>query len=330
MEYRALGATGLRVSALGIGTWQLAGPLLVDGAPDGFPDPGRAAAIRLIHAAADLGVNLIDTAPIYGGGEGERRAGAALAGRRDRFTVVAKFGLSVDAAGRRAVDPSAAALEASLEASLARMALEHVDVLLWHSPPTPGQLEAGVEVLLRLVAAGRVRAFGISTAIVADLDRVLASGGTVAMFPYSLASRDAALPEVIVRRGAGGLLRGALAGGRLSGKWFGAPPAFAADDLRRHSFRAGDVARYAAFRELVPAGVDPAAFAYRFALDAPGVGSVVCGARDEGQLRIAASALDLPHTTAATRAAAEEIRARVFAAPARPSLLRRLAARLLR
>jgi len=58
----------MKVSTLAIGTWQLSGPLLLDGRPDGFSDPGEKYVINLISACRDLGINVIDTAEIYGGG----------------------------------------------------------------------------------------------------------------------------------------------------------------------------------------------------------------------------------------------------------------------
>ena len=93
MKYRILGRTGLEVSEIGIGMWQLSGPLTVDDKQDGFPDPGVKSVGDLIRACGDFGINLIDTAEIYGDGEGERRAGAAIKGQRDRWILSTKFGL---------------------------------------------------------------------------------------------------------------------------------------------------------------------------------------------------------------------------------------------
>ena len=95
MELRALGGTGIEVSPITIGAWQLGGPLFFDGKPDGHPDPGKESVIRMIHELGDLGVNSIDTAEQYSAGESERRVGAALKGRRDRWVVSSKFGYRV-------------------------------------------------------------------------------------------------------------------------------------------------------------------------------------------------------------------------------------------
>ncbi|MDB4277192.1 hypothetical protein N9892_00675 [bacterium] len=68
MKRVTLGKTGLEVSPLCIGTWQLAGPVTFDGVPDGHPDPGKENVLRLIRSLKDRGLNFIDTAEQYGGG----------------------------------------------------------------------------------------------------------------------------------------------------------------------------------------------------------------------------------------------------------------------
>ena len=104
MEYRILGSTGMKVSALAIGTWQLSGPLSFDGKPDGFSDPGEKYVINLISACAGLGINVIDTAEIYGDGEGEKRVGKAISGQRDKWIVSTKFGMRRGSKGERIRD----------------------------------------------------------------------------------------------------------------------------------------------------------------------------------------------------------------------------------
>ena len=104
MKLRPLGRTGLLVSEIGIGGWQLAGPLLLDGKSDGHPDLGRPFVIDLIRRCGDLGVNLIDTAEQYGAGESESRVGEAVRGRRDRWIISTKFGAIVGPQGERIND----------------------------------------------------------------------------------------------------------------------------------------------------------------------------------------------------------------------------------
>ncbi len=91
MNRRALGKTDLRVSEIGVGAWQLGGPLVLDGKADGHPELGREYCVRLIREAGELGLNFIDTAEQYGNGESERRVGEALEGRRCEWVVGTKF-----------------------------------------------------------------------------------------------------------------------------------------------------------------------------------------------------------------------------------------------
>ena len=95
MQQNKLGPTGLNVSPLSIGAWQLGGPLAFDGKPDGHPDPGKQNVIRMIQELGDLGINAIDTAEQYSDGESERRVGEAIAADRDRWIVSTKFGYRV-------------------------------------------------------------------------------------------------------------------------------------------------------------------------------------------------------------------------------------------
>src|SRR5229473_1328492 len=115
MKYRILGKTGLKVSEIGVGAWQLGGPLTLDGKADGHPDLGREFSIDLIRKCGDLGINFIDTAAQYGNGESERRVGEALKGRRDQWGLSTKFGNQVGPRVERVKDASAGRLPISLE-----------------------------------------------------------------------------------------------------------------------------------------------------------------------------------------------------------------------
>src|SRR5262245_34585926 len=160
MEHRVLGRTGLRVSAFGVGNWQLSGPVQIEGVPDGYPDRGEAHAVELIRGCGDLGINLIDTAEVYGDGEGERRVGKAVKGQRDRWIIATKFGIRRGPAGNRIEDPSPETIAPSLEGSLRRLETDYIDILLYHSPPRSEQLAAGKDVLDRLKREGKIRAYG--------------------------------------------------------------------------------------------------------------------------------------------------------------------------
>jgi len=120
----------MKVSALTIGTWQLSGPLSLDGRPDGFSDPGEKYVINLISACGDLGINVIDTAEIDGDGEGEKRVGKAINGDRDKWIVSTKFGLHRGSKGERIRDVHSAPINKSLKKSLKRLKIDYIDLYL--------------------------------------------------------------------------------------------------------------------------------------------------------------------------------------------------------
>src|SRR6266704_485387 len=123
MRKRGLGETNLSVGEIGFGTGAL-GRTGVAAIPDDE-------ALEMLGCALDMEASLIDTAPTYGQGRAERLLGLALKGRRSQAVVVTKAGYFSD--GR--ADYSAAAVKSSLEASLKRMDLGFIDVLLLHNPP---------------------------------------------------------------------------------------------------------------------------------------------------------------------------------------------------
>ena len=284
VEYRNLGRTGLRVSALGIGTWQLCGPVSVDGRPDGYPDPGADAAVDLIQRCGDLGINLIDTAPMYGLGEGERRVGRAIAGRREDWVVSTKFGVHQDPDGIRRDDTGPASVRRELEQSLRRLGTDYVDLYLYHCPPDPATVGPVKEALEDMKREGKLRFYGISTKDSGALRSLLDIDSVdVAMIAQSMLTHPSSSLRMARTHGLGVLVRGALEWGRLSGRYFrkdessGSP--FAADDIRSEEFRSEDLTRFRAFGALAPQDVDMAAFALRYVLDFDTTHSVVLGGK---------------------------------------------------
>ena len=162
MDLRPLGSTGIEVSPLGLGTVKLGRNQQVK-YPRPFEIPDDAAVRDLLVLAADLGINLIDTAPAYGASE--ERLGRLLPGPRDRWVVVTKVGEEFEA-GRSRFDFSAAATRASVERSLRRLQADCLDVVLIHSDGDDLRIleqEPVVETLLRLKEEGLIRACGMSS-----------------------------------------------------------------------------------------------------------------------------------------------------------------------
>ena len=154
MEHRPLGRTGIDVSRFGLGT-------MVLGA---WGNTDLDACHRIINRALDAGINLIDTADTYGGGENETIVGAAIKGRRDDVVLCTKFhhpvGDDPDPSRRGS---SRRWIMTAIDDSLRRLDVDHVDLYQAHRPDPTVPIEETVEALSDLVAAGKIRAWGTST-----------------------------------------------------------------------------------------------------------------------------------------------------------------------
>ncbi|EYT80827.1 aldo/keto reductase [Streptomyces sp. Tu 6176] len=152
MQYRTLGRTGVQVSTLALGAMN-------------FGRIGRTTqeeATALVDTALDAGINLIDTADMYGTGESEEMVGRAIAGRRDDIVLATKAGLPMSEE-RNHRGASRRWLVTALDASLRRLGVDHVDLYQIHRwDPATGDEET-LSALTDLQRAGKIRAFGSST-----------------------------------------------------------------------------------------------------------------------------------------------------------------------
>src|SRR4051812_39789234 len=150
MQQRTLGSQGLTVSAIGLGCMGMSEFY-------GATDDERS--IATIHRALDLGVNFLDTADIYGSGHNEQLLGRALAGgRREDAVVATKFGARRGAG----VDSSPEYARQAVDASLARLGIDHIDVYYLHRRNPEVPIEDTVGALADLVAQGKIRHIGLS------------------------------------------------------------------------------------------------------------------------------------------------------------------------
>jgi aryl-alcohol dehydrogenase-like predicted oxidoreductase len=156
---------GKTVSRIGLGTWAIGG--LDWGAVS------DADAVSTILDALDRGINLIDTAPIYGHGRAEELIGRAIRehGRRDAFYVATKFGLDWDLPGRPGVfaDSTPARMRRELEDSLRRLGTDYIDLYQVHWPDTLVPVEETAGLLADFRREGKVRALGVSNFSVAQM-----------------------------------------------------------------------------------------------------------------------------------------------------------------
>ncbi|HEX4083683.1 MAG TPA: aldo/keto reductase [Chthoniobacteraceae bacterium] len=305
MKKRPLGKTNLMVSEIGVGAWQLGGPLLLDGIVDGHPELGREYCVKLIRDAGQLGVNFIDTAEQYGNGESERRVGEALEGRREEWVIGTKFGAQVGPKGERVNDATPARVPVSLENSLRRLRTDHIDIYLYHCAPKPGEAESVAEFLTQARQQGKIRAAGISTNDLSQVEYLHSLGCLdVVQYAKNMMEPNRKLSEWVASHGAGGVVRGAFAGGRLSGRYFRQPPKFGADDIRSRwtGEKAGqEFARYAAFEELLSSGRGMIQLALRFLLDEPGTSTIIPGGKSLHDYQEAIRAAELPPLTEAEK-----------------------------
>jgi aryl-alcohol dehydrogenase-like predicted oxidoreductase len=152
----------------------------------------EAESIRTIHRALDLGIDLLDTADMYGAGRNEELVGRAIADRRERAFVATKFGNLRDADGRfRGVDGRPEYVHSACDASLKRLGIATIDLYYQHRVDPAVPIEETVGAMAELVAAGKVRYLGLSEAAPETLRRGAAVHPIAALqTEYSLWTRD--------------------------------------------------------------------------------------------------------------------------------------------
>ena len=304
MEYRQLGSSGLRVSALTLGT-------MTFGGRDRFALVGEtdvAGATRQIDMCLDRGVNFIDTADVYSGGVCEEILGEAIKGRRDRVLIATKARMPMGD-GPNDAGLSRHHLIAGCEASLRRMGIDHIDLFQVHEWDGQTPLEETLEALETLVKSGKVRYVGASNYAGWQLMKALGVADrhgyqrfACQQIYYSLESRDAEyeLLPLAVDQGVGILVWSPLAGGLLSGKFRrgdkGLEGSRALTDWAEPPVRNEDQL-LDTIEELVEIGsshgVSAAQVALAWLLGRPGVVSLIIGARTDEQLEDNLAAADL-------------------------------------
>ena len=311
MQYRTLGQSGIEISAVGFGAWAIGGWMW------GGADEGQA--VAAIQAAIDNGITLIDTAPMYGYGRSEEIVGQAIHGRRDRVVLATKCGLRWDCEEGefffRADDKGLTSADTGkniykllrpdsicreLEDSLRRLKTDHVDLYQTHWQESTTPIQDTAAALEKLKQQGKIRAFGVSNASLAQiqaygpidsdqerfsmLDRGAESDG---MLDYCRQHEIAMLAYSPL---ANGLLTGKIAPDRR----------FGAGDLRNNNprFQPQNIrsvnAMLATFQPIAErhrSSLAQLAIAWTFSQ--PGLSCVLCGARDAVQAAENAAAGDI-------------------------------------
>jgi aryl-alcohol dehydrogenase-like predicted oxidoreductase len=212
MNKRPLGETGLQVSEIGFGAWQL-------GNSDSWGGMDERSAHRLVHGAVDGGINLFDTAPNYANTASERMLGDALHGKREKVVLVSKFGHTPDGSMDFTVDW----FWESLEGSLGRLRTDFLDVLLLHNPPM--EIYAGTDPLWEALEAaraqGKIRHYGASLDFAAEAENCLANTGSeVLEILFNIFHQDVRRSFATIREhGAGTIVKVPLDSGWLTGRY---------------------------------------------------------------------------------------------------------------
>ena len=297
-----LGSTGMEITRVGFGAWAVGG--------GGFEWSWGAQededSIAAIHHALELGVNWIDTAAQYGFGHSEEVVGRAIAALDERPRIFTKGGQPEGPGGATLHDLTRDSLRRELEASLARLGLETVDLYQIHWPIPDEQIEEGWAALVEFRDEGLTRHIGVSNFSVEQLRRVQQIAAVETLQPpYSLVAReveDEILPFV-EREGIGVIVYSPMGSGLLSGAMTRERiDTLPDDDWRKRSpeFRdprlAENLARVERLRIVAERhGVTPGAVAVAWALRHPAVDGAIVGYRRPDQVDpiVVAANLDL-------------------------------------
>jgi aryl-alcohol dehydrogenase-like predicted oxidoreductase len=288
LEYINIDGTNLISSRIALGTWAIGGWMW--GGTDGKDS------IRTIHAALDQGINLIDTAPIYGYGRSEEIIGEALHqhGRRESVILATKVGIDWTN-GKIERNSTRQRILREFEDSLRRLQTDYIDIYQVHWPDPLVPVEETARTLRELYEQGKIRAIGVSNYSPEEMARfeAIAPLHTIQP-PYNLFERQIerdVLPYARSRR-ITALTYGALCRGLLSGA-MNAGRQFAKDDMRKTTdpkFQQPHFAEYLRATDRLDAfarerfGKRVIHLAVRWLLDQPGVGVALWGARRPEQL----------------------------------------------
>ncbi|MBE8714715.1 aldo/keto reductase [Sphingobacterium hungaricum] len=314
MEYRYLGNSELKVSAITFGAWAAGGWM--------WGSTDRNEAIQAIQASLDLGVSSIDTAPVYGQGTSEEIVAEAIAGHsRDKIQILTKFGMRWDVNQGELVGPSKdnsgkditlyrlASKESIIyecEQSLKRLKTDYIDLYQIHWPDTTTPIEESFEAVAQLVKDGKIRYAGVCNYTAGQLveaERVCPIISN--QIPFSMVNRDNDLENIpfCQANNIGVLAYSPMERGLLTGKIKNGQQ-FAEGDHRAtyKYFKPESIERTNAFlKKIKPIadehGITLSQLVLRWTIDHPGITIALAGARNAEQAISNAHASDVKLST---------------------------------
>ena len=312
MERRVFGRTDLMISPVGFGAWAIGGGDYAFG----WGAQDDVESIAAIERAADLGINWVDTAPVYGLGRSEEVVGRALKNLGSRRPLVFTKCSLVWEEGRRDIHHNleAASIRREVDGSLRRLGVDAIDLMQVHWPrffdaPTAGSIEEAWTELAALKKAGKVRHVGVSNFKVDDLERAEAIAPVETLQPpYSLLRRavEADVLPYCLSHGIGVIVYSPMQAGLLSGRMSVERVASLPDDdwrKRTPEFQEPRLSKNLAFVEVLRAiggryGRAPGEVAVAWTLRHPAVSAAIVGFRRPEQVEglVGAAGLQLSDT----------------------------------
>jgi len=300
MEYRKLGTSDLRLSAITHGAFAIGGTM--------WGGNEMKDSIASLRASIDNGVTTIDTAPFYGYGLSEEMVGEAIKGRdRSKIQILTKFGLVWDGSNGGRGDfffdaekdghpvkiykyASRENVIKETEEALRRLGTDYIDLMQLHWPDSTTPIDETMEALARLVEQGKIRAAGVSNYSVGQLDEALKTVAVASnQVSYSMLNRDIekALVPYAMEHNVGIIAYSPLERGLLTGKYFRGAK-LKTDDHRNGYFGQFDAARVGKFLDAIAPvaerhGATLSQLVLRWTTMQPGITVVLAGARNEAQ-----------------------------------------------
>lgn len=214
MKYRKMGNSGIDISVIGQGTWEMGN--------DFFGEVDEKIAIDAIRASVDAGVNMVDTAAAYGmDGASERVVAKAIKGLRDKVVLATKLGvLRIDGEYVRCLNTNI--MRREIEDSLRRLETDYIDLYFIHWPDFNNSIDDALELMVKFKEEGKIRAIGVSNFDAALVQKAIDIADiSVVQPPMSMLNRvsvENGIIPVCKENGVGVITYGSLGGGILTGK----------------------------------------------------------------------------------------------------------------